>query len=143
APAPSPPSGEASAGSDGRQYRKLVAEDNAINQLVIIHELAALGYEVIAVNNGLEALEALEENIFDLVLMDCQMPELDGYEASRRIRASPGEIRRLPIVALTAHALKEDLERCLDAGMNDTITKPFREDVLRLKLERWLGVKTE
>ena len=117
--------------------------DNAINQLVITHELAALGHEVIAVNNGLEALKALEENVFDLILMDCQMPELDGYEASRRIRASPGEIRRIPIVALTAHALKEDLERCIDAGMNDTITKPFREEVLRQKLERWLGVKTE
>jgi CheY-like chemotaxis protein len=133
----------ASARPDGLRYRILVAEDNAINQLVIIHELAALGYEVVAVNNGLEALEALEDDAFDLVLMDCQMPELDGYEASRRIRASPGELRRIPIVALTAHALKEDLERCLAAGMNDTITKPFREDVLRQKLERWLGVKTD
>ncbi|HEV7506024.1 MAG TPA: ATP-binding protein [Thermoanaerobaculia bacterium] len=140
---PSPPSGAVLARSDGRQYRILVAEDNAINQLVITHELAALGYEVVAVNNGLEALEALEDDAFDLVLMDCQMPELDGYEASRRIRASPGETGRIPIVALTAHALKEDLERCIDAGMNDTITKPFREDVLRQKLERWLGVKTE
>jgi two-component system sensor histidine kinase/response regulator len=143
APALCARSGNAAARSDGRQYRILVAEDNAINQLVITHELAALGYEVVAVNNGVEALEALEQSAFDLVLMDCQMPELDGYEASRRIRASPGEIRRIPIVALTAHALKEDLERCIDAGMNDTITKPFREDVLRQKLERWLGVKTE
>ncbi len=143
APAPSPLSGDSEARSEGRQYRILVAEDNAINQLVITHELAALGHEVTAVNNGLEALKALEEKCFDLVLMDCQMPELDGYEASRRIRASPGEVRRIPIVALTAHALKEDLERCIEAGMNDTITKPFREDVLRQKLERWLGVKTE
>jgi len=142
-PAPSPPSWALATHSDGRQYRILVAEDNAINQLVITHELAALGHEVTAVNNGLEALKALEDHPFDLVLMDCQMPELDGYEASRRIRASPGEIRRIPIVALTAHALKEDLERCIEAGMNDTITKPFREDVLRQKLERWLGVKSE
>ncbi|MFY9822602.1 MAG: ATP-binding protein [Thermoanaerobaculia bacterium] len=139
---PALPSEKAATRPDGRRYRILVAEDNAINQLVITHELAALGYEVMAVNNGMEALEALEKNDFDLVLMDCQMPELDGYEASRRIRASPGEIRRIPIVALTAHALKEDLERCLTAGMNDTITKPFREDVLRQKLERWLGVET-
>jgi PAS domain S-box-containing protein len=143
APALCARSGNAAARSDGRQYRILVAEDNAINQLVITHELAALGYEVVAVNNGVEALEALEQSAFDLVLMDCQMPELDGYEASRRIRASPGELRRVPIVALTAHALKEDLERCIEAGMNDTITKPFREDVLRQKLERWLGVETE
>jgi PAS domain S-box-containing protein len=142
-PAPSVLFGSAATRPDGGRYRILVAEDNAINQLVITHELAALGYEVAAVNNGAEALEALEESCFDLVLMDCQMPELDGYEASRRIRASPGELHRIPIVALTAHALKEDLERCLAAGMNDTITKPFREDVLRQKLERWLGVKTE
>jgi PAS domain S-box-containing protein len=140
---PALPAGEATTRPDGRQYRILVAEDNAINQLVITHELAVLGYDVVAVNNGLEALEALEANAFDLVLMDCQMPELDGYEASRRIRASPGEVSRIPIVALTAHALREDLERCLDAGMNDTITKPFREDILRQKLDRWLGVKTE
>jgi PAS domain S-box-containing protein len=143
ASAPFLPAGEASTRPDGLRYRILVAEDNAINQLVITHELAALGYEVVAVNNGVEALETLEQQAFDLVLMDCQMPEIDGYEASRRIRASPGEIRRIPIVALTAHALKEDLERCLAAGMNDTITKPFREDVLRQKLERWLGVKME
>ncbi len=143
APVPSPPCGDAATRNDGRRYRILVAEDNAINQLVITHELAALGYEVVAVNNGLEALKTLEEQAFDLVLMDCQMPELDGYEASRRIRESPGEIHKLPILALTAHALKEDLERCLAAGMNDTITKPFREDVLRQKLERWLGAGTE
>jgi PAS domain S-box-containing protein len=143
APTPALPSEVATSRPDGRQYRILVAEDNAINQLVITHELAVLGYDVVAVNNGLEALEALEADAFDLVLMDCQMPELDGYEASRRIRASPGEISRIPIIALTAHALKEDLERCLAAGMNDTITKPFREDILRQKLDRWLGVKTE
>jgi len=140
APTPALPAGEATVRPDGRQYRILVAEDNAINQLVITHELAVLGYDVVAVNNGREALEALEANAFDLVLMDCQMPELDGYEASRRIRASPCEFRRIPIVALTAHALKEDLERCLEVGMNDTITKPFREDILRQKLDRWLGV---
>ncbi|HEX4962134.1 MAG TPA: ATP-binding protein [Thermoanaerobaculia bacterium] len=123
---------------EGRKHRILVAEDNAINQLVITQELAVLGYDVVAVNNGLEALSALENDAFDLILMDCQMPELDGYEASRRIRASSGTIRCIPIVALTAHALKEDLDRCLAAGMNDTITKPFREDVLREKLDRWL-----
>jgi len=71
--------------------------------------------------------------------MDCQMPELDGYEATRRIRESPQSFRGVPIVALTAHALKDELERCLAAGMNDTITKPFREEVLRQKLDRWLG----
>ncbi len=142
-PAPAPvaslPRQPAAPGPNGRRHRILVAEDNAINQLVITQELAVLGYEVTAVNNGLEALQALEKAEFDLVLMDCQMPELDGYEATRRIREGPEESRDVPIVALTAHALKEDLERCLEAGMNDTITKPFREEMLRQKLERWLS----
>jgi PAS domain S-box-containing protein len=133
------PGRPAALGPNGRRHRILVAEDNAINQLVITHELAVLGYEVTAVNNGLEALQALERSPFDLILMDCQMPELDGYEATRRIREGVAESREIPIVALTAHALKEDLERCLAAGMNDTITKPFREEMLRQKLERWLN----
>ncbi|MEA2602167.1 MAG: two-component system, sensor histidine kinase [Acidobacteriota bacterium] len=133
------PGRQAAPGPNGRRQRILVAEDNAINQLVITQELAVLGYEVTAVNNGLEALQALERSPFDLILMDCQMPELDGYEATRRIREGPGGSRGVPIVALTAHALKEDLERCLAAGMNDTITKPFREEMLRQKLDRWLG----
>jgi len=139
---PAPPAilpSHTAAGPNGRRHRILVAEDNAINQLVITQELAVLGYEVVAVNNGLEALQAVEKDTFDLVLMDCQMPELDGYEATRRIRESPQSFRGVPIVALTAHALKDELERCLAAGMNDTITKPFREEVLRQKLDRWLG----
>ena len=139
APALPLPGRRARPGPNGRRHRILVAEDNAINQLVITHELAVLGYEVMAVNNGLEALRELEKTSFDLILMDCQMPELDGYEATRRIREGPGGNREIPIVALTAHALKEDLERCIAAGMNDTITKPFREEMLRQKLERWLG----
>ena len=97
-----------------------------------------MGHDVAAVHNGWEALEAVEGGGFDLVLMDCQMPELDGYEAARRIREGPEEIRRIPIVALTAHAMREDLDRCLAVGMNDYITKPFLEEVLRRKLEHWL-----
>ncbi len=124
----------------GRRRRILVAEDNVINQLVIVQQLSVLGYEVLAVNNGREALEALEKSFYDLVLMDCQMPELDGYETTRRIRTEGlKEKRRVPIVALTAHAMKEDLDRCLAVGMNDTITKPFTEEILRRKLEQWLG----
>ena len=127
-------------GRPGRGRRRvLVAEDNVINQLVIVQQLSVLGYGVQAVNNGREALEALEQASFDLVLMDCQMPELDGYEATRLIREGPEEMRRVPIVALTAHAMKEDLDRCLAMGMNDTITKPFTEEALSRKLETWLG----
>ncbi len=117
----------------------LTAEDNPINQLVISEQLKTLGYEVTAVSNGLEVLEALATGTYDLVLMDCQMPHLDGYETASRIRQLPGETARIPIVALTAHALQEELDKCLAAGMNDYITKPFREEALQRKLERWLG----
>jgi two-component system, sensor histidine kinase len=130
---------EAGTRQDGRRYRILVAEDNVINQLVVVEQLSVMGYDVEAVNNGREVLEALECDCFDLVLMDCQMPELDGYEATQRIREGPEKSRRIPIVALTAHAMREELDRCLAVGMNDYITKPFLEDVLRRKLERWLG----
>ncbi|HVR96438.1 MAG TPA: ATP-binding protein [Thermoanaerobaculia bacterium] len=119
--------------------RILTAEDNAVNQLVISEQLRTLGYEVTSVSNGLEVLDALETGTYDLVLMDCQMPQLDGYEAAARIRQLPGVTSRIPIVALTAHALQEELDKCLTAGMDDYITKPFREEVLQRKLTRWLG----
>jgi PAS domain S-box-containing protein len=117
----------------------LTVEDNPINQIVITEQLKHLGYQVTAVGNGLEALEALAEKEFDLVLMDCQMPHLDGYEATERIRRMPGKVSQIPIVALTAHAIREELDRCLEVGMNDYITKPFRGEALQGKLERWLG----
>ena len=93
-----------------------MAEDNLINQLVVVEQLKVMGYDVAAVHNGLEALKALESGDYDLVLMDCQMPELDGYDATRRIREGPEKNRRIPIVALTAHAMQEDLDRCLARG---------------------------
>ena len=137
-PATSLPAVEEAAGTARRRHRILVAEDNVINQLVVVEQLAAMGYDVVAVHDGREALRALESGDFALVLMDCQMPDLDGYEATRRIREGPEKSRRIPIVALTAHAMREDLDRCLAAGMNDCITKPFVEEVLRRKLEHWL-----
>jgi len=124
----------------GRRRRILVAEDHPINQLVAVRQLEAFGYEVTAVSNGREALAVLEESTYDLILMDCQMPEMDGYETARRLRSrTAGGLPRLPIVALTAHALKEDLDRCLEAGMDDYITKPFHPDTLRRTVERWLS----
>ncbi|HET9212700.1 MAG TPA: ATP-binding protein [Thermoanaerobaculia bacterium] len=132
------PAGEAAVRTAGRR-RILVAEDNVINQLVVVEQLAAMGYDAAAVHDGWEALKALESGDFALVLMDCQMPGLDGYEATRRIREGPEKNRKIPIVALTAHAMREDLDRCLAAGMNDCITKPFVEEALRRTLERWLG----
>lgn len=128
----------AAAIAESRPLRVLLAEDDSINQLVTMRQLEVFGYEVDVVGTGLEAVAALEQSPYDLILMDCQMPELDGYEAARRIRARSGERWRLPILALTAHAMKEDLDRCLEAGMNDYITKPFHSDTLRRALERWL-----
>jgi PAS domain S-box-containing protein len=122
----------------------LLAEDNPVNQVVGEGYLRRLGYRVDVAANGFEVLEALERRRYDLVLMDCQMPELDGYETTRRIRGRESENgaeagRRLPVVALTAHALKGDREKCLAAGMDDYISKPFRESELAAVLERHLG----
>ena len=119
--------------------RILVAEDNPVNQLVILEQLGDLGYRAEAVANGEEALRAIESDHYDLVLMDCQMPGLDGYEATRRLRAQ--EEGHLPVIALTAHAMKGDRERCLDAGMDDYISKPFTEARLEKTLRRWLDAR--
>jgi PAS domain S-box-containing protein len=118
--------------------RILIAEDNPVNQLVVLEQLKSLGFEATAVSNGLEALAALEETVYDLVLMDCQMPELDGYEATRRMRERSGGRWHIPVIALTAHAMRGDREKCLAAGMNDYIAKPFRVETLNQVLVRWL-----
>lgn len=118
----------------------LLAEDNPINQEVASEMLLAFGYRCVCVNNGREALEAVQSQRPDLVVMDCQMPELDGYEATRAIREweSANGHPRLPIVALTAHALTGDRERCLASGMDDYLAKPLDPDVLATTLARWL-----
>ncbi|RYF10735.1 MAG: response regulator, partial [Deltaproteobacteria bacterium] len=119
--------------------RVLVAEDNAVNQLLVITHLKKLGYGAMAVGNGREALSALQMGGFDLVLMDCQMPEMDGYEATRAIRDHEGGLgRHTPIIALTANAMQEDERKCLAAGMDDYMAKPIKRDLLARKLQRWL-----
>ncbi len=118
--------------------RILLVEDNDINQMVAQAILEDVGIEVSIAGNGAEALEILNERDFDLVLMDIQMPIMDGLEASRRIRENP-EIRpELPIVAMTAHAMSSDYAKSLDAGMNDHITKPIDPQNLFAVLSRWL-----
>jgi len=117
--------------------RILLVEDNPVNQLVAKGMLSKLGCEVIVAAHGGEALKLLEEQRFDMVLMDCNMPVMDGYEASRQIRRS-GRWPDLPIVALTANALSEERERCRAAGMDDYLAKPFRREELKALLDLWV-----
>ncbi len=136
---PRPALGPESGMSGGRPVlRVLLAEDNLVNQKVAQAMLRKLEVEADVATNGLEALDALLGVAYDLVLMDCQMPEMDGFEASRRIRDRERGSRRIPIVAMTANAMVGDRERCLEAGMDDYIPKPVRMEDLRRALGRWL-----
>lgn len=118
----------------------LVVEDNAVNQLVVANMLENLGLRVRTANNGREALELLEDHHFDLVLMDCQMPEMDGYQTTAHIRRHRRtELAGIPIIALTANAMVEDRERCINAGMDDYLSKPITLNMLREKLTHWLS----
>ncbi|HPT50022.1 MAG TPA: ATP-binding protein [Accumulibacter sp.] len=118
--------------------RILVAEDNPVNQAVIEAMLRELGVVPTLVTNGAQVVETVSKETFDLVLMDCQMPVLDGYQATAAIRAMESPIARLPIIALTANAMPDDRQRCLAAGMNDYLSKPVRLDPLATCLLRWL-----
>ncbi len=120
--------------------RILLAEDNPTNQLVALGLLKRFGLQADAVATGAEALRSLETVGYDLVLMDVQMPEMDGFEATRHIRDRDSHVRdhRVPIIAMTAHAMQGDRARCLEAGMNDYLTKPVSPQALADVLERWL-----
>ena len=116
----------------------LVVDDDPINQVVATAQLEELGHEVTVVGGGLEALERLHDATFDLVLMDCQMPDLDGFETTRALREREGEGRRTPVIALTANASIDISRRCAAAGMDGHLGKPTRLDALERAIERWL-----
>lgn len=120
-------------------FSVLLAEDNRVNQMVAIAILNKLGCEVSIANNGREALELVEKELFDAVFMDCQMPEMDGYEASSRIRqlSTTHHSRNIPIIAFTANAMKDDDKKCKAAGMDDYLSKPIDMDEIRQVFENW------
>jgi CheY-like chemotaxis protein len=115
----------------------LLVEDNLINQMVAVDTLASLGYEVDIAGNGLEALELAAAKPYQAILMDCQMPKMDGYTATAELRHREGANQRIPIIAMTAGALAEDRQRCLTAGMDDYLAKPIDPNQLQATLDRW------
>jgi signal transduction histidine kinase/DNA-binding NarL/FixJ family response regulator len=116
----------------------LVVEDSPVNRLVAVHVLERCGFRAHVVNDGREALQALSTQCYDAVLMDCQMPNIDGYEATKELRRRENGTRRTPVIAMTAHAMTGDRERCLAAGMDDYIAKPVRSQALVEVLQRWI-----
>jgi CheY-like chemotaxis protein len=130
--------GERSSLESHEKFHLLLVEDNKINQKLALALLARLGYETDLAENGLEAVKSATEVQYSLILMDVQMPEMDGLEATRQIRALTTTNSSVPIVALTANAMESDREACLGAGMNDFLSKPFSRDSLALCLDRWL-----
>jgi two-component system, sensor histidine kinase and response regulator len=127
-----------------RPFRILLAEDNLVNQRLAVRMLEKMGHHVVVVQTGEEALDALQDEKFDLVLMDVQMPEMDGFAATREIRRrEQGGQGRLPVIAMTAHAMKGDRESCLEAGMDDYLAKPINREELQQAIERAMKPRKE
>jgi signal transduction histidine kinase/CheY-like chemotaxis protein/ligand-binding sensor domain-containing protein len=126
------------------RYRILLAEDNLVNQRLAVRMLEKLGHQVVVAQTGQEAVDTLQLEEFDLALMDVQMPEMDGFAATREIRRrEQGQDEHLPVIAMTAHAMKGDREGCIEAGMDDYLTKPINREELRQVIERVMKTQTE
>lgn len=117
----------------------LLVEDNSVNQKVALTYLSRLGYQVDLAIDGQEALSAHAGGQYDLILMDCQMPNMDGYTATQEIRSREGEQAHTPIIAITANATDQDRDRCLQAGMDDYLSKPLEIEALKKTLTAWLS----
>jgi len=135
---------DAVASNEGLQLnaRILLVEDNPVNQMVAQKMLERIGLKATLANNGVEALQCLDEQSFDLVLMDCQVPDMDGLDATREIwklELKTAWVQRLPIIVLTANVMSGDRERCLETGMDDYIGKPVQRDQLATVLRKWLA----
>jgi CheY-like chemotaxis protein len=117
-----------------------VVEDNPVNQKMMVKILEKLGCRVDTAENGIEAIKKVEQFVYDLVLMDCQMPGMDGYEATAEIRRRDGASRHIPIIAVTAHAMQGDREICLRAGMDDYMSKPVRKEAVSEMIKKWIQV---
>jgi CheY-like chemotaxis protein/HPt (histidine-containing phosphotransfer) domain-containing protein len=126
-----------------RGVRVLVAEDNEANRLVASIMLEKLGCHADVAAHGGDALEALANHEYDIILMDCHMPVMDGFEATKTIRRTEGKMHHRPIIAMTANALQGEKERCLAAGMDDFLSKPVILDELAAKLSQWVGRQTD
>jgi CheY-like chemotaxis protein len=135
--APATPAAAVSLPSPAARGRVLIAEDNAVNQRVARLQVAHCGFDADVVADGEEALQALSQMNYTLVLMDCQMPRMDGYAATRELRRRENGLRHLPVIALTANAFATDREACLEAGMDDHLSKPVSLRSLAAILDRW------
>ena len=140
-PAPALPASAAAPLSGADAPLVLIAEDSQINQIVAARAIERCGCRAHVVGDGLEAIEAFSRQHFDAVLMDCQMPNMDGYESTAELRRLETDGRHTPIIAMTAHAMAEDRKRCLDAGMDDYISKPMRHTDLATMLSRWIPIQ--
>jgi len=128
---------------DKPKGRILIVEDNPVNQQVAKHQLEHLGFEADVADNGIESLKALKNHEYALILMDCQMPIMDGYEATRTIRLGETNDSRIPIIAVTANAMQGEREKCLAAGMDDYLAKPFKKENLAAVVRQWLNQPNE